>query len=291
MLMRCASATHATRIKWSGQDGVAPRSPHPVKKFQEFRLFNDFLPLDPNVVRPYVYEDERTVAMHFDMSATQSRMRRADPFALELDYTRAMMAFLLLVPTPRSMLMIGLGGGSLAKYCYKHLPVADITVVEINPHVIAMRDEFFVPADDSRFRVVCGDGAAFVAAAKCRYDVVMVDGFTYDGQPEGLCTPAFYADCRKALGEGGVTVVNLHDEEPQCGLLTERIKGVFGVDVLSMSNESGGNRIVFAADPALVSRSAAQFDERWAGLDEVHRRTLRQCVGRLERVLRSFCPA
>lgn len=253
-------------------------------------MFNDFLPADPNVVRPYVYEDERTVSMHFDMSATQSRMCRADPYALELDYTRAMMGFLLMKREPSSILMIGLGGGSLAKYCYKHLPAADITVVEINPHVIAMRNEFFVPADDERFRVVQGDGAEFVAASKRAFDVVMVDGFTYDGQPEVLCTPEFYADCRKAIGDSGVMVVNLHDEEPLCSTLTQRISEVFEAEVVTVNNESGGNRIVFAADPADLHRCAAQFGERWARLEEVHRRVLRQCVNRLERSLLGLQP-
>ena len=33
----------------------------------------------------------------------------------------------------------------MAKWCHRHLPQADITVVEINPHVIALRDRFYMP--------------------------------------------------------------------------------------------------------------------------------------------------
>jgi spermidine synthase len=114
-------------------------------------VINDFFPADPDAVQPVVHQDERTLSMVFDMSSVQSRMRRADPVALELDYTRTMMGFLLVEPDPAAILMIGLGGGSLVKYCHKHLPLADITVVEINPHVIALRDAFFVPRDDDAF--------------------------------------------------------------------------------------------------------------------------------------------
>ena len=81
-------------------------------------MINDFFPIDPNVVRPFVYEDERTVSLHFDIAAIQSRMRRADPTALELDYTRTMMGFLLIEANPASLLMIGLGGGSLPTFCH-----------------------------------------------------------------------------------------------------------------------------------------------------------------------------
>ena len=50
--------------------------------------------------------------LHVGGEAIQSAMRIDDPFALALDYTRCMMAFLLLHPEPREALMIGLGGGS-----------------------------------------------------------------------------------------------------------------------------------------------------------------------------------
>ena len=79
-------------------------------------MFNDFHPIDPDRVKPFVYEDAGTLSLHFDISAIQSRMRRDDPAALDLDYTRAMMACLLFEPQPKSMLMIGLGGGSLPSF-------------------------------------------------------------------------------------------------------------------------------------------------------------------------------
>jgi spermidine synthase len=239
-------------------------------------MFNDFPPCDPDRVKPFVYEDERTLSLHFDISSIQSRMRRGDPLALELDYTRAMMGFLLFRAAPASMLMIGLGGGSLPKYCHAHLPSADITVVEINPHVIAMREAFFVPPDGERFRVVCEDGAAFVARAEARYDVILVDGFTYDGQPEGLCTAGFYADCRAALSEGGVLVVNLHADGPPCEALVDRIAGCFDGESLAIDTADRGNRIVFAAGAAAMRACRSQFRRRWAALPEAQRRMLQR---------------
>jgi spermidine synthase len=244
-------------------------------------VLNDFFPADPNTVRPLVYEDERTVSLHFDMSAIQSRMRRGDPVVLELDYTRTMMGFVLIEPQPQRILMIGLGGGSLAKYCHRHLPRADITAVEINPHVIAMRDAFFVPADGARFRVVCDDGAAFVERTRQRYDVVMVDGFDYEGQPKGLATAGFYSACRSVLARSGLLVVNLHDEEPACSLLIDRIAAAFDGDVQVMAAESGGNRVVFAGRCADFGACIAEFDARWAGLPAAHERTLRVSASRL----------
>jgi spermidine synthase len=239
-------------------------------------LFDDILPFtDPDKVHPFVYEDEGTLALHFDISAIQSRMRRDDPYRLDLDYTRAMMGFLLLEPAPRSILVIGLGGGSLPKYCWRYLPDADITVVEVNPHVIAMRETFLVPPDGSRFRVVCDDGARFAARARRQYDVVLVDGFTYDGQPEQLCTQAFYDTCRSVLTDTGVLVANLHGEAPMCDLLCDRIALSFGDDAVQVVPvDRGANLVVLAGKASALNRARSAFDERWHALDEVHRQTL-----------------
>ena len=98
----------------------------------------------PNVVPlalPFVRADESTLSLHFDLSTTQSRMVRQRPFDLDLPYTKTMMGVLLALPRPAHILMIGLGGGSLAKFCYRHMPETRMTAVEINPFVKAMRRE------------------------------------------------------------------------------------------------------------------------------------------------------
>jgi spermidine synthase len=109
--------------------------------------------------RPFVIEDDGARALYFTRAFIRSEMRLSDPYALQFAYTRKMMGFLLFRHEPREILMLGPGGGSLAKYCHRHLPAARITAVEIDPDVIAFRDQFAVPPDDSRFSVVQGDAA------------------------------------------------------------------------------------------------------------------------------------
>jgi spermidine synthase len=60
-----------------------------------------------------------------------------------------MMGFLLFVRPPSRALLIGLGGGSLAKFIYHRLPETRIQAVEVNPRVVAIaRQQFHVPYDD-----------------------------------------------------------------------------------------------------------------------------------------------
>ena len=84
-----------------------------------------------------VTEERGVRTLHLGSCAIQSRMRITRPWDLELAYTRAMMACLMFVPHPQDVLMIGLGGGSLAKFIRRHRPEVRVTAVEIDPRVIA----------------------------------------------------------------------------------------------------------------------------------------------------------
>lgn len=209
-------------------------------------------------VRPFVQEGESSRSLHFSIREIQSRMSFEDPCALDLEYSRTMMGFLLFKPEPRHIGMIGLGGGSLAKFCHRHLPSARIEVVEINPHVLALRDEFWIPPDDERLSVRLGDGAAFVREARTACDVLMVDGFDYDGQPSALSSQAFYDDCADHLQPDGILVVNLFNHHPQYDLFVDRIRRSFADEVLVVEGVDYGNSIVFAfKEPPVPLRRAA----------------------------------
>jgi len=195
-------------------------------------------------VEPFVYEDGDSVTLQFQIGEIQSEMLASDPDFLVLSYTRTMMAFLLFNSEPRRIAVIGLGGGSMPKWCYRQLPAADITVIEINPKVIALRDQFYIPANDGRFRVLCGDGADYVARTSGLMEVLLVDGFDIHGQPPQLCSQEFFDDCYRALAPDGLLVVNLCGLED--GRSIERIRRSFDDRVLVVMPEDGENRVVFA---------------------------------------------
>lgn len=159
--------------------------------------------------KPYLKEHDGILALHFDDMSVQSEMCIDLPDKLVFSYARAMMSFLLFEPSPKRIAMIGLGGGSLAKYCYRFLPQTEITVVEINPDVIALRNEFAIPADDARFQVLLGDGAELVRDTDRQFDVLIVDGYDAGGLPVQLSSQRFYDDCFASLADNGIMVVNL----------------------------------------------------------------------------------
>ena len=226
----------------------------------------DFLSLQFD--RPFVRDDGATKSLHFTLGELQSRMLTRLPWRLDIDYTRTMMGFLLFRPAPAHIGMIGLGGGSLAKFCYRQLPASKMTVLEINPHVIALRREFQIPDDDERFAVIAADGALYLQGETPTFDVLLVDGFDHDGQPAALCSQRFYDDCFAVLAEGGVLAVNLHYDDPLYPVWADRISRSFGGNAVEVLAEEKSNCIVFASRGPAISPRAMSLTKSLAGLDQ-----------------------
>ena len=220
--------------------------------------------------KPYLTEHEGILALHFDALSIQSEMSIDMPDELVIGYTRAMMSFLLFEPAPRHIAMIGLGGGSLAKYCYRHLPQTEITVIEISADVIALRNEFAIPADDMRFRVSLGDGAAWVKETTSEPDVLIVDGFDSDGLPVQLGSQRFYDDCFALLADNGIMVVNLWGGYPHYEECLARLKISFADRVVIIDVEDSVNKVILAVKNREFPPSIASIRQHGKLLDLSH---------------------
>jgi spermidine synthase len=222
----------------------------------------------PNSSQPLVRTrgDRRT--LEFATGDIQSEMRLSRPSALVLAYARAMMGFALFVPRPRHILMIGLGGGSMAKFCHRHFPDARITVLELRADVIALREQFLVPPDDARFRVVHADAADWLARA-ARHgplaDAIVIDGFDEDGLPPALSSLPFYRDCRRLLLPGGVLAANVFSYDPRQGAVLGALATAFDGRICQLRKVAGNNRILFAVgSPDGPDDRAARMQRRLA---------------------------
>lgn len=219
---------------------------------------------------PYVEEIGGVRSLLFNDSAVQSEMLVDHPELLTTDYAQAMMGFLLFNEDPASIEMIGLGGGSLVKYCHHKLPGARMSVVEINPEVIALRDRFLIPPDDERLSVIRGDGADFVREHEGRPDVLLVDGFDHRGQPPRLCSASFYDYCHERLAAGGVMVVNLYDSDEKFGVIAARIRESFLDQVVIIPSTGGANKVVFACKGGHFPPSRRCLLDRARRLEPLH---------------------
>jgi spermidine synthase len=111
----------------------------------------------------------------------------------------------------RRVLVVGGGDGAIAQEVLSHRTVERCTLVDIDPTVVELSRQHLSSIhqgvfDDPRFELHIGDGAAFVADAPERYDVVIVDSTDPVGPGAVLFSRQFYADCHRCLTPGGVLV-------------------------------------------------------------------------------------
>lgn len=185
--------------------------------------------------------------LHLGGDAIQSSIRLSDPERLELHYTRAMMAFLLFAPAPRDVLMVGVGGGSIARFLHHHFAQTRITGVEVNPQVVsAARMYFGLPDDDERIAIHVADAAEFVPAHPASADVLLHDAFDDGDAVEALCTQDFFDCCANALRADGIFVMNFMMDEPRFDVYRGRLARSFDDRLLLLPTGDRVNRIVFA---------------------------------------------
>jgi spermidine synthase len=220
------------------------------------------------MTQPFIFDTGVERRLHFTWDCVQGTLLRHDPAALVANYTRKMMAFLLVNPQPRSILMLGLGGGELVRFCHRHLPRADITAVEIDADVLALRGEFGIPPDDARFRIVHADGAEYVRDLCRRFDVILVDAFDRRGIAPSLASPQFHRQAASGLTDRGVLVMNFWGEKARYPASIESARRAFGASVRLVPTPSG-NVVLFASRQQLPDRGNAELHLRASRLQQM----------------------
>lgn len=207
-------------------------------------------------------------SLYIDTNTIQSSMQLKDPYALVLAYSRGMMGFLLFKSQVKKTLMIGLGGGSVSKYIWKHCPNISQQIIEINPQVIQIaRSHFEVPENDARFEVLEADGLTHLAQLaqeddQALPDVLMIDAFDGAGIPPDFCTQAFFDDCAAALKRDGLFVINLWGSDKKFDVYWKRMAISFNGKLLKLPTGKPGNIIVFGFNGIVKPISMATLKAR-----------------------------
>lgn len=213
--------------------------------------------------------------LRFGTHWCQGAMRIADPDRLELAYAVRMSAWLLFhdpgTLSRKHLATIGLGAGSLTRFARNVLDMR-AAAVEIDADVIAAcRTHFMLPPDGDRLQVLHGDGADFVAQARNRdsLDVLQVDAYDAAVEQPALDNERFYADCRATLRAGGTLAVNLMGPRLDVRASVGRIRqGLQPRAVWQFPPTESGNVVVIAHlgetpdEEALAARAAA-IEQRW----------------------------
>lgn len=183
--------------------GVAALGLHPIQKLQT-PVHQEDSPYQQVRIR----DDQLFRYLVLDRTF-HAVMWKSDPVALFLPYSQLMVASVALTMEPTRGLILGHGGGSLAKWLAKVHPSLELDVVEFDPVVVRMAEDYFDYRPPANHHVVVKDGRAFLNATSETYDLIWIDAFARHMIPFHLTTVEFFQAVRAHLKPDGVVAVNL----------------------------------------------------------------------------------
>jgi spermidine synthase len=167
----------------------------------------------------------------------------------------ALAAPLLLLPPARrrSVLILGLGGGSVARIVRAIAPRAEIVGVELDREVVRAAREHF-DLDDLRVRVVESDAKNYLSRSKRQFDAILEDVFVGSARtirkPDWLPSPGLGRASRR-LARGGILASNTIDESAAVAAEMRRLyPATLAVDI-----EGFDNRIVVGGPSVINGRN------------------------------------
>jgi spermidine synthase len=207
------------------------------------------------------FSDEGPVRhLHLGSIWIQGSMLMDAPNVLVHEYIQRMMVWLLFVDpagvAKLQAVQLGLGAGSLTRYCHKVLRMKT-TAIELNPQVLhACRGWFKLPPDTARMKVILGDAAQEIQNPRWLgvVDALQVDLYDTEAAAPVLDSADFYADCRQVLSDQGCMTVNLFGHASSFERSIKRMAQAFGAGTLwAFKPTREGNTVVMA------QRSAVKF--------------------------------
>jgi len=105
------------------------------------------------------------------------------------------------------VLILGLGGGTIAKIITRHAGPVTIDGVEIDPVIVELAKKYF-SLNEPNINIIIADAKDFVKDARFKYNLICVDLFISDKVPPGVETTEFLERVRGLLKESGVVMIN-----------------------------------------------------------------------------------
>ena len=141
-----------------------------------------------------------------------------------------------------SCLILGLGGGSVAKLVRKKFPRAKITGVDIDSDMVELGKKY-LGLDKIDLEVKIGDGYEYVQKLKKKgnkFDLIIIDMYQGDEYPEKFESEKFLKLVKSIITQNGVAIFNrlYWDEKRKLAhLFLKKLDDVFG-DVLPFYPEA-----------------------------------------------------
>ena len=183
-----------------------------------------------------------------DKTAIQSQLDVEQKEKLLLQHSRAMMSFLLFQSKPKSILLFGLGGGSIIHFLSHWFPELKITVVDVNCKILDVAKKYFDVSETSQVNIQLADASTYFNQTKQKnVSVILVDVHNGKCLPDFLYNHDFMEQCFRALSPEGILVINVlvNNDQDFLNIMTALRQCFTGIS-LCMTLENQQNILLFA---------------------------------------------
>lgn len=198
--------------------------------------FGDFCVLDDGDYR----------VLSFGDNDEQSKLDKTQPYIPQHTYVQAMLSVLLFTQ-PKSVIILGLGGGALV-HSLRHVDAAiKITAVELRERVIEVAKRFFQLPLSKKLTLLNQDANVFLADGEHKkVDVIFADIYSNKGVDKQQLTDLFIKQSKQLLKADGFLVLNCWKEHSRDTHLRDTLYSHFTQVYACLTG--GGNWVVYATN-------------------------------------------
>lgn len=201
-----------------------------------------------NGVNIQVIDRKNVRHLRFGNRVKQSSMVKKYPYALALKYIRIMVQGMVLNPTPKNILFLGLGAGSLLKYINKYFEIFNIDVVELLPDVVDISKKYFGLDSSKNINFINENAVTYMETNDKKYDLIFVDVFNSGGMPKEIKTDEFHLLLSNTLTSNGWVVWNTWTRKSVYNLQVSQWKKFFKVVIVRPPVPKSGNVVMFGGN-------------------------------------------
>ena len=216
-----------------------------------------------------VWEQGKLRWMSFD-EIMQTVINLSNPTQLVAPFSRAMFASLLFVDTPRRVLLVGMGGGAIARHFHNLDANVMGDVVEWSDDVVRIAKTFFeFPGEDNGWKTYISDARNYIKSTTNKYEMIMVDVAERSQTPDWVSDINCLERFKKILMTNGIVVFNLLVSDGNIFLeFLRNIRKVFDGKTACLSVPDYQNIVVFAFKKASLYSDINELKGRISYLEQ-----------------------
>ncbi len=198
-----------------------------------------------------------------DSIAVQSVINIDQPYQLVMKNLQYLMGVLLFIPTPKKILLLGVGGGSMIHFLQHYLPESHITGIDFNAELISVaQKQMMLPPPDNKLTYIIQDAQQYIENTEEQFDLIIADIFEGNYSPAWLLEQTFLQKIKSLLSdEGAITFNLLISSEPFFKKFYQSLYKVFNSQTLCLEHEDYENILTYGVSTKGSKKSmAGHFD-------------------------------